>query len=208
MTFRGVGWAGLEHGKALAGERRIRLTYAHGDLLLMSPGPSHEAYVEVFRDLIKAVGRAFRIRTRSLGSTLFERPAVDAAKEPDAGFYVARAPRVRGRIPEPKTDPVPDLVVEVEITNPVDLSLRAYAAMGVPEVWHFARRPRRAPSLRFLRLEAGRWVPVAASPALPMLESAAVLPLIERAAPLDDLDRADLIDAWIRAELRPGRRRR
>jgi Uma2 family endonuclease len=208
MMFRGVGWAGLQHAKALIGEEPVRITYAHGDLLLTTPGLTHEAYVDALRDLIKMVVRAFRLRMRPLGAALWERPEAGAAKAPDLAFYFASAARVQGRIPTMETDPVPDLVVEVEITNPVDLALRAYAAMGVPEVWHFSRRPRRTAALRFLRLEAGQWAPVAASPALPMLDVAAVLTLIEKSAALDETARADLFDAWIRDELRPGRRRR
>jgi Uma2 family endonuclease len=207
LAFRGVGWAGLQHMKAVVGERPMRITYARGDLLLISPGPAHEAYVDVFRDLIKSVARVYRIRTRSLGSTLWERPAADAGKMPDAAFYVASVALVGGRIPRVETDPVPDLVIEVEITNPVELALQAYASLGVPEVWHFARRSRRPASLRILRLEGGLWTTSAASVALPMLASTQLLPLVEQAVLLDDLDRADLIAGWIRDTLRPGRRR-
>jgi hypothetical protein len=71
MRFPGVGWAGFQHAKALAGESPVRITYANGDLLLMSPGSSHESYVAVFDKLIMEVAEAFRIRTRSLRSTLF-----------------------------------------------------------------------------------------------------------------------------------------
>jgi Uma2 family endonuclease len=207
MKFPGVGWAGLEHAKALTGEERFRITYADGDLLLMTPGPTHESYVVVFEDLVRTVARAFRIRTRTLGSALWERPQWDAGKTPDASFYVASTPLVAGRIYKVETDPVPDLVIEVEITNPVTLALKAYANMRVPEVWHFARRPRRAASLRFLRLQGKLWVPVPTSIAFPMLEAARVLPLIEQAVLLDDLDRANLLRTWIRDQLRPGHRR-
>src|SRR5437588_12846313 len=107
MTFTGVGWAGLQQAKALVGEEPIRITYAHGDLMLMTPGLTHEAYVDAFRDLIKMVVRAFRLRMRTLGSALWERPAADAAKVPDLAFYFASAARVRNRIPTMETDPVP-----------------------------------------------------------------------------------------------------
>jgi hypothetical protein len=125
---------------------------------------------------------------------------------PDTSFYVASVAEIGNRISKMETDPVPDLVVEVEITNPVTLALQAYANMRVPEVWHFARRPRRAASLQFLRLERKRWVSVPTSLAFPMLEAARGLPLIEQALLLDDLDRAELLRTWIRDELRPGRR--
>src|SRR5262249_15855976 len=161
-----------------------------------SAGVPHEVYVGVFRSFVLAVGRALRIRTRCLGSALWERPLADAAKAPDIAFYVASSARIGNRIPAMETDPVPDLAIQAEIPNPAEHSLQAYANPGVPEVWHFARRPGRAASLRFLRLEGGTWVPSTSSLAFPQLEAAKVLPLIEQAAPLDDLDRADLFDAW------------
>jgi Uma2 family endonuclease len=207
LRFSGVGWAGFEHAKALAGERPLRITYANGDLLLMSPGPSHEFYVIVLEDLVREVARAFQIRTRTLRSILWERPEADAGKMPDTSFYVASVAKIGNRIPKMETDPVPDLVVEVEITNPATLALQAYANMRVPEVWHFARRPRRPASLRFLRLEGKLWVPMATSIAFPMLKASQVLPLIEQAVLLNDLDRARLLRTWIRDELRPGHRR-
>ncbi len=174
----------------------------------MSPGASHEAYAESISDFIKTVARVLRIPTRSLRSTLFERRAADASKEADASFYVANAAKLGNRIPEPDKDPVPDLVVEVEITNPIDLSLRAYAALGVPEVWHFRRRPRHSASLRFLRREGDVWIESSTSLSFPLLESAAVLSLIEETVLLNDSDRADLTETWIREHLRPGKRRR
>src|SRR4051812_7579767 len=102
MVFRGVGWAGLQHMKAVVGERPLRITYVDGDVLLLTPGVTHEAYVVVLEDLVRAVGRAFRIRTRSLRSTLWERPEADAGKMPDASFYVASVERVGNRIPREK----------------------------------------------------------------------------------------------------------
>jgi hypothetical protein len=71
MTFRGVGWAGLQHAEVLLGEELPRIAYANGDLLLMSPGLTHEAYATAFQNLVLAVGRSDRIRTRSLGSALW-----------------------------------------------------------------------------------------------------------------------------------------
>ena len=208
MVFPGVGWDGLRHMKALLGERRMRITYAGGDLMVMSPGWPHETYAQALEEIIKAVGRAFQIRTWSLRSTYWERREADAAKSPDASFYVAGVAKLAGRYPDPKVDPAPDLVIEVEITNPIGLSLEAYARLGVGEVWHLARRPRRASSLRFLKLEGGVWTPVATSPSFPMLEATEILSLVDRAVGLDDIDRADFLEAWIRDELRPGRRRR
>ena len=91
LTFPGVGWEGLQHAKMRSGESQFRITYANGDLMLISPGFSHEAYRFAISDLVRAVARTSRIKTRSLGSTYWERQGVDAGKEPDASYYVAYA---------------------------------------------------------------------------------------------------------------------
>jgi Uma2 family endonuclease len=205
----GVGWKGLQLAKALVGERRgVRITYANGDLLLMSPGVLHEAYADAFRDLVKAVARGLGIAVRSLGSALWERIEADAGKEPDAAFYVANARRVEGRMVDEKTDPMPDLVIEIEISHPPRLALRAYANMGIPEVWHFRHRPPKPATLRFLHLVGGRWIEVESSPSLPMLDRSKVLDVAMQAAVLNEPDRAALFDRWIRDELKPRRRPR
>jgi len=37
------------------------------------------------------------------------------------------------------TDPPPDLVIGIDITNPSLNKLPLYAAIGVPEVWRYTR---------------------------------------------------------------------
>src|SRR5207302_1971101 len=123
----------------------------------------------------------FGLPCKALGSTTFDRIEADAAKEADAAFYLQNAPQVIGRKIDPATDPVPDLVVEVAISHPASVALRAYVAMGVPEVWHC-----REHSLRFLQIEGRDYVERAASPALPMLASAEVFDWVQRAVTLDD----------------------
>ncbi len=187
---------------------QLRITYANGDLMLISPGFSHEAYRFAISDLVRAVARTSRIKTRSLGSTYWERQGVDAGEEPDASYYVAHATKFGRRTTTTEDDPVPDLVIEIEITNPIRLSLLAYAALGVPELWHLSHRPGREASLRFLALRGKKWVETPTSLSFPTLESASALPLVVEAAALDDDDREDLIAAWVHDHVRPGKRRR
>ncbi|HWE35814.1 MAG TPA: Uma2 family endonuclease [Isosphaeraceae bacterium] len=204
----GVGWAGFQHAKALVGDGPVRITYVDGDLLLMSPGVLQEGYEDALRDVVKAVTRGLMIEARTIGSALWERVGMDAGKMPDVAFYLANAPRVEGREIDVDTDPVPDLVIEVEVGHPPQLALRAYARIGVPEVWHFRHRPPGPATLRFLRLDEGRWTEVETSPNLPMLERERVLAIVMQAAVLGELQRARLLDRWVRDELRPRRRPR
>ena len=96
MMFRGVGWAGLQNAKALAGAERLRIAYTNGDLLLIRPGLSGAKPTWTpCSDLVKEVGRAFRVHIRSLGEAFWERPQADAGKMLDAAFYaVASAAKI------------------------------------------------------------------------------------------------------------------
>ncbi len=52
-------------------------------------------------------------------------------------------------------DPPPDLVLEVDITNPSDRRLPIYVLLGVPEVWRYDGY-----SLEFLALRNGEYVSI------------------------------------------------
>ncbi len=87
------------------------------------------------------------------GSTTFKAEFLDRGLEPDTCFYLANAHRLRHYDDEHRMDlaidPVPDLAIEVEITHALLNKLPIYAALGIPEIWHY--RPK---GLRVLILGA------------------------------------------------------
>src|SRR5262249_1068369 len=76
----------------------------------------------------------------NLGSTTFKREDLERGFEPDACFYVQNVDRIRGQQDIDLTlDPAPDLVVEIDITNPSLEKLPIFARLGIPEVWRYQR---------------------------------------------------------------------
>ena len=101
------------------------------------------------------------------GSTTFKQEGLGRGFEPDASFYVAHAPRIRGlsRI-DLSNDPPPDLIIEVDVARSSLDKLPIYAALGVPEVWRY-----RADRVYVYRLVNSSYVEVDQSEVLPGLTS-------------------------------------
>ena len=121
----------------------LRLTYdAPGERLEIEvPGEDHERTIGDLAVLIGTYARLKRIGTKSYRGTRWRRQGIGGA-EGDEAYYISRINKVRGRrgnIPNLDAGAVPpDLVVEVDVTNPGVAKLPIYAGIGVPEVWVWA----------------------------------------------------------------------
>ena len=84
------------------------------------------------------LGEGLGVDIQNLGSTTFTRSELERGCEVDVCFYVQNADRMHGKIHiDPAVDPAPDLVIEVEITNPVLNKLPIYADFRVPDTWGY-----------------------------------------------------------------------
>jgi Uma2 family endonuclease len=149
-----------------------RLKCLERSVTLLSPGMPHEIAGERLSILILAICLELRIRYTPLASTTWTLPrgAGDTAYEADAAFFIQNHGRAKPR-------QVPDLAIEIVVTNPATKALRAGAFLKIPEMWvldipqqrltfyHLARRGR----------QKGIYRPEPQSRAFPMLSSAEVL---------------------------------
>lgn len=115
-----------------------RLTYDRGRLTIMSPRHDHEHYKEFVLRLVHVLAEETGSPLETGGSTTFKNKALAQGVEPDTCFYVQSAARIIGNLtPDLKTDPPPDVVVEVDTTNFSLDKFHIYAALGVPEIWRY-----------------------------------------------------------------------
>ena len=118
-----------------------KMTYDDGELEIVSSSAEHERGSHSAGNFIKevAIGLDQVDAILSYASATWRREISKRGLEADACFYFdpAKIARFQGRHPELENDPMPDLVVEVEITSPLLDKLAIYAAMGVPEVWRY-----------------------------------------------------------------------
>jgi Uma2 family endonuclease len=114
----------------------VRLTYDRGSLEIMSPLPIHEKYKDFILRLLDRYSILAGIEFESLGSTTFDQEWLEKGLEPDNCFYISNAAAIIGkRKIDLRTDPPPDVAVEIDITNPSIRKLSIYEEMRVPEVW-------------------------------------------------------------------------
>ena len=93
---------------------------------------------ESSRHLMPENGLKLNIPVEPRGSTTWRRRKLDKGAEPDTCFYVTNANRIIGkRKLDLKSDPPPDVIVEIDATNESLNKFPIYAAFGVPEIWRY-----------------------------------------------------------------------
>ena len=147
-----------------------------GSATLVSPGKSHESKGHRLDRLIMIICMELGIEHKALGSTTWALPlgSGDTAYEPDEAYYI----QSQGTA---KPNQVPDLAVEVVVTNPERKALLAGAFLGIPEMW-VLDIPRHCLTFYHLATRGkhkGTYRPHPRSRAFPMLISAEVLVRLE-----------------------------
>jgi Uma2 family endonuclease len=166
-----VDWDAYEHLVEQLNERPgFRVSYDSGRLEIMTPLPRHETSSRFIDRLLYAYADATNLTVESYGSTTWKSRAKAKGVEPDACYYVSNAEQVIGKDDlDLESDPPPDLAIEIDITNESLSKFPIYAALGVPEIWHYNER-----ELRFYTLTGDTYREVAQSVSFPTLTPALV----------------------------------
>jgi Uma2 family endonuclease len=152
-----------------------RITFDRGLLEIMSPSAEHEELKDIITLLANVWAEELGVDIRSFGSTTFRREDLARGFEPDGCFYIQSVESIRARTNlDLKEDPPPDLIVEIDITNPSIDKLAIYAQIGVPEVWRYDGK-----RLAILSLVGDRYIEHEESHALAGLTSSIISRFLE-----------------------------
>jgi len=102
---------------------RLRLTYLHGELELMTPSPEHEERKSLIGRLLEAWCMERNIELYLHGSTTFRDERAERGLEPDESYSVGERKEL------------PDLAIEVVSSSWRVNKLETYRGLGIPEVW-------------------------------------------------------------------------
>jgi Uma2 family endonuclease len=103
----------------------VRMTYLEGTLELMSPSALHEDAKTILARLLEVWATERDVDLRGFGNATFRGEAKRGGLEPDECYKLG--PLADGG--------VPDIAIEVEVSNPLIDKLEVYARLGVAEVW-------------------------------------------------------------------------
>lgn len=176
IVLRDISWERYTELRDDPAQMRIRMSYFHGVLELMSPSGPHERIKRLLEALIDAWCSVHKIPAVPFGSTTYRQEKKAAGLEPDTCYYIQSARLLGGKSEiDLSVDPPPDLAVEVDITSSSLDRLKIYAALGIPEVW-------RTNGEWFLiyRLKVGSYSEVARSEVFPTLSIAELIRFLQR----------------------------
>lgn len=196
VLLYGVSWETFERLLADVGDRRTTLFhYTNGTLEIMSPLSLHEGSSRFFDRLLTIFVDELDIDMRCLGSLLMKIPELKIGSEPDSCYYIKNELTIRAQENViVGQDPPPDLVLEVDITNPSDRRLPIYALLGVPEVWIYDGY-----SLEFLALQNGGYVPIENSLSFPTLPAAIIVEYVQKRLLLGESKTLKEFRGWVKA---------
>ncbi|MCT7986309.1 Uma2 family endonuclease [Laspinema sp. A4] len=174
-------------------QRNIRLHYDRGLLEIMTPLFEHENPKELITALVGVLADVLNIEIIRSGSTTLKNPDLARGSEPDSSFYIQNETAIKGkRNLDLKTDPPPDLVIEVDVTSSSIDREGIYAAMGVPEIWRCDRS-----EVKFLQLRSGNYVETEHSLAFPVLPVTEVAKFLEQSQTVGETTLLKAFRAWV-----------
>jgi Uma2 family endonuclease len=199
VTLYNLSWSAYEQIQAALGENRAaRLTYDRGALEIMVPLEPHEGSNRLIERFIVILVAELGLTLKTMGSTALKYPDLETSPEPDSCYYIQHEPLVRGRLVDFTQDPPPDLVLEVDITHTNIDKEAMYARLGVPEFWRYNGK-----ALRILRLEAGTYTEVEASPTFPQwVQKTTLYEFLGWCQTQGEVAAEQRLRAWVRESLR------
>lgn len=133
-----VPWATYEQYLADTIDQPVpRFTYDRGTMeILVTISIVHERSNRTLTSVVELVSDEWGLEFINAGSMTFRRADLKQGFEPDTCLYIQNEWRIRHRVQiDPRVDPPPDLVIEIDVSRQSLNKLPVYAGFGVPEVW-------------------------------------------------------------------------
>lgn len=177
--------------------RAAHLSYHNGLLEIMTPLESHEHFSGLIGQFVEIVTEELDLPIKTMGSTTLKRPELESGGEPDQSYYIANASLVQGREVDLRTDPPPDLVIEIDITN-TDINKTAlYANLGIPEFWRYDGQV-----LTIYHLQNGQYQERDISPTFPQVPKEQLYRFLQDCIQQGETAAKRQLRAWIRETLK------
>ncbi len=154
-----------------------RVNFDGSTLEIMTLSFEHEALKRFIGRLVEVIIEEFDIDAVPGGSTTMKLSGHGKGLEADECYWIQNEAAVRDvKSLDLSIHPPPDLVLEIDITHAVVDREAIYAAMRVPEMWHYDHQSK----LTGWELVEGNWTRVEHSRAFPMIRLNDINPFIEK----------------------------
>jgi len=186
-------------------EQPSRVNYDRGTLEVMTLSIEHERFKSVLGLMIGMLALAFRLKVTHGGSSTLKRLSKKKGLEADQCYWIANEAKMRNkkRI-DLRTDPPPDLVVEIDVMHSVVDREKIYASLGVPEMWVVRRDAKSGVgAIAAFWLDGKTWQPTDKSKSFPFLRVADLNPFVARIGVDDDTSILVAFSEWLKTVAGP-----
>jgi Uma2 family endonuclease len=198
IQLSGISWQTYQTLQSELSDRRLRLTYNRGILEIMGRSPDHEIYKKLVGRFVETLAEELRISLYPLGSTTFDRPELLCGLEPDECFYIQNRIAVKGKKHLDLTQvPPPDLAIEIDLVDGSKNRLKAFAALGIPEIWRYD-----SVSITIYQLDGKDYILSNQSLAFPTFPVEKMDQFLLRIGIVDYLDLVDSFRHWVKSQVR------
>jgi Uma2 family endonuclease len=178
-------------------ERVTRLTYDFGTLEIITPLMPHENSNRFIEGLVFVLCEELGLEIKRTGSLTLTRDDLQRAGEPDSSYYIQNEALVRDKKHiDLKSDPPPDLVLEVEYSRSQIDKLSLYASMEIPEFWRY-----NGSVLRIYRLTSGVYQESSSSFAFAKVPVTEIPRFIEESRKAGEITSTRNFRNWVRQQL-------
>ncbi|MBE9159611.1 Uma2 family endonuclease [Nodosilinea sp. LEGE 06152] len=197
ITLQRVSWSTYQALLQDMGDHRAaRLAYDQGTLEIIMPSDLHEVLNRLLDRIITALTEELDLKIKAYGSTTLEREDLEQGVEPDSCYYIQNADQISTLQLDLRTNPPPDLAVEVDITSSAQRRFTIYQQLQIPEVWQYTQRR----GLVFYALVGGQYVECEVSPTFPQVSSQMLVTFLQMAPGEDDNAVVKSLRRWIRQQ--------
>jgi Uma2 family endonuclease len=203
VVLNDVDWRTYERLLRALDERpALRLTYDRGVLEIMTTSYKHEGFGHILGRFIVVLTEELGLPIKGGGSTTFRRRKKKRGLEPDECYWIQSEEQIRGKIEiSLRTDPPPDLALEVDITSSSLNRMGIYAALGIPEIWRLEKQT----PVCYLLGEKETYALSAQSKAIPGFKPSELGVFLARSAELEENALVREFRSWVRQETAAGR---
>lgn len=176
----------------------LRISFSEGVLQVMTLSVEHEYYSSIIHTLISHLSFAKKIKVLLYRSATMKVDKKTKGAEPDNIFYVQNADRLPNKIViNFGTDPMPDVVVEIDIHHQSKPKFPIYADFGVPEIWRYDGK-----KFEIYELQADRktYQTAEQSRALPVLSAETLTNFLNQSREKDQYEILLAFDEWLQAQ--------
>ena len=185
-------------------DRLVRLTYARGKLEMMTPVAEHDRCHKLLESLVLVVADELKRPVEAIAPVMLKSPELLCATEPDACYYFSASSLLHKPTIDLPADPVPDLLVEVALTQSKLDKLPLYASFAIPEVWRYittAGEDVLKGKLLIYCLQGDRYVPQSCSSIFSRLSGDRIVEFLEQSDSMSLSAALRVFRAWMQEKL-------